>query len=159
MLGAAVFAALMLIVWREVMDDILLRYLILFPYVIVCGAAFAAPAIHTVKHAGKLFLLNVLVFTPLFVVIAFNIPFDPNSLITSPDNPSIVASVVSTIVVWALFPMYPALMSFLPLLLFAKRYAASFGRLRLFGTLVCSSALSLTIMVYITQIVLRYFDH
>jgi len=145
------------------MSEIALPFI---PYIFVCGILFAVPAISTVKHAGKLFLLNALVSGPIFYGMIllgghFNLIKGVIGPVLSliPEVFAPVLKVVGPVIFWMLIPMLPALVVFLLIRLCAKHYAAEFGLMRLFGTLVCSSTIGLFISFCVVASVVSLYPY
>ena len=112
-------------------------------YIPMLGGLFAWPAFTTVKYSIPLFLLNALVCAPILNLLnELTEFFNLGSIM---DLGSSLPELAGDILFFALLPVVPALVVFLLIRLCAKRYAAAFGLVRLFGTLVCSSTLGLII--------------
>jgi len=125
------------------MDNIIPIF-ILTIYIVVFGIIFASPAIFAVKHAGKLFLLSMVVSGPLFYGIVLlndfiNLAWFIDLIL------SFLPEAMGQVLFSMLIPVWPALVVFLLLWVFAKRYVIVFGLKRLFFTLVCSSTIGLLI--------------
>ena len=115
---------------------------ILGVYAMIGGAALAAPAPENMKYAVPLLILNALASYPILsgmIWLDGHLHFMAVVDLFLSIFPEAVAQVLSFI----LIPSGPALVFFLLLRLFAKRYSALFRQKRLFGTLVCSSAAGL----------------
>ena len=130
-------------------------------YIVVFGMLFAAPAIFAMKHAGKLFLLNMVVSGPLFYgIFLLGDYLDLMRRVIGPVSsliPEVLIPVIemhASVISWALIPIWPSLVVFLLIRLCAKHYAAEFGLMRLFGTLLCSSTIGLMIYFYVVMVIL-----